>query len=283
MRHTKQINALSAVLISVILQTGCTALAIQSGQSDLGQGRYAEALERFQDLHKQSPESQKIQALLANAYRANAADLLGRRDCVLAANHIGHATRLSQKNIADYRALEDCLVNTELELKKRISVLQQLVKDGERHGPILREYAIACLDIGDVPTALKFARLAHKRYALNRLDFSRFGYAFAKRGHPKLATKYLGRHVKVTRSDALARLKLAEQAEKGKQSRLARKTYDELAIDFPNNPVIFVRLADFCKRTQDTNCYYQAKAEADRLRGTGIKRRDLRPLQRSRY
>ncbi|MEE2755311.1 MAG: hypothetical protein VYA30_01565 [Myxococcota bacterium] len=283
MRQTNKITALSFILMSGLFHIGCTALAIHNGQNDLGQGRYAKAVERFQPLYEKNPKNEQIQALLANAHRAHAADLLGRNNCVLAASHIGQATRLSRKNIADYRALEDCLLNTELQLKKRLTVLEQLVKDGEMHGPILREYAIACLDVGDVPNALKFARLANERYALQLRDFSRFGYAFAKRGHPKLAIKYLGRHVKFTRSDALARLKLAEQAEKGAQRRLARQTYDELAVDFPNNPVIFVRLADFCKRTEDMHCFYEAKANADRLRGTGIKRRELRPLQRSRY
>ena len=76
--------------------------------------------------------------------------------------------------------------------------------------------------------------------------------------------------------------KAARLAARLGQVEVAHKQYLRLARDNPSNPVVFVRLARFCKQHKMLQCYYDAKDNADLLRGTKVERRDLRPLRKSR-
>ena len=153
---------------------------------------------------------------------------------------------------------------------------------GERHGPILREYAMVSLELGKVAEALTYAQQAHARYALKLNDFGPLAYAFAAKKHPNIALKFLGLHLDITRMTRLARLKAARLAGVLGRVDLEHKHYLRLAQDNPSNPVVFIRLARFCKRNQMMSCYYDAKEKADALQGHQSRTRDLRPLRKSR-
>ena len=269
-------------LICLFLLTGCATIEFNQARNHLGLGRYADAIESLEQLKALEAPPDGIDQVLAQSYRAHAADLIGRGDCVNAGKSLAKALSISKPNVADRRALERCLLSTELDVNERIIVLEFLVAWGERHGPILREYAMVSLELGKVAEALTYAQQAHARYALKLNDFGPLAYAFANKKRPDIALKFLGLHLRYHPDDALARLKAARLAGVLGQVEVEHQHYLRLAQDNPSNPVVFIRLARFCKRNEMTNCYYDAKEKADALRGIKAEPRDLRPLRKSR-
>ncbi|MGC6417079.1 MAG: tetratricopeptide repeat protein [Bradymonadia bacterium] len=269
-------------LIFLVLLTGCATLEFNQARNHLGLGRYSDAIESLEQLKTLDAPPDGIDQVLAESYRAHAADLIGRGDCVNAGKSLAKALSISEPNVADRRALERCLLLTELDVNERIIVLEFLVTWGERHGPILREYAMVSLELGKIAEALTYAQQAHARYALKLNDFGPLAYAFAAKKHPNIALKFLGLHLRYHPDDALARLKAARLAGVLGRVDLEHKHYLRLAQDNPSNPVVFIRLARFCKRNQMMSCYYDAKEKADALRGIRAEPRDLRPLRKSR-
>ena len=74
---------LFAFLITIC---GCMNPAVKAGANALGQGRYDQAIQHFETVHKDPENKIDIATSLATAHRAKAADLVGQGHCVRAAD-----------------------------------------------------------------------------------------------------------------------------------------------------------------------------------------------------
>ena len=85
------------------------------------------------------------------------------------------------------------------------------------------------------------------------------------------------------RQNPLLRLKAATAYSALGRLDDARSVYLRLATEFPNNPVIFIRLAQFHKQTGNMDAAREALSRANQIRGIKPRRdRGLRPLLKSR-
>ena len=118
-----------------VFTVGLRDFEFKPARNHLGLGRYTDAIESLERLKALKTPPDGIDQVLAQSYRAHAADLIGRGDCVNAGRSLSKALFVSEPNIADRRALERCLLVTELAVDDRLVVLGFLVAWGERHGP----------------------------------------------------------------------------------------------------------------------------------------------------
>ena len=269
--------------LTLVSSIGCIDPQVKRGRDALGQGRYTEALVTLRAVHDRTdPSLPDVRGELASACRARANELMALGACGSAADLIEEADQYTQPNRSDHRALHRCIEAHPTDIKNRKKILTRLVDIGERHGPVLKTLVKLVIKTGDHTSVMKYAPMALARFALEPEDTRAIGFIFASAGRPQNAMTYFWHYLQADSTDPLVRLKVAELQQRMGEKTTARATYDALARDFPNHPVVHLRLAQFCTQQGDTDCARSARARANTLRGTQKRNRVLRPLPKSR-
>ena len=78
------------------LLSGCATFEFKAARNHLGLGRYTDAIESLERLKALKTPPDGIDQVLAQSYRAHAADLIGRGDCVNAGRSLSKALFVSK-------------------------------------------------------------------------------------------------------------------------------------------------------------------------------------------
>jgi len=261
---------------------GCGGGNAQLGHDALGHGDYSAAINHYETAMKTMPREDQPVGRLASAHRAKAAILLDEGRCDLARKHLLAADDLTRPVLVDHQRLFDCTSASGSNRDTRIADLQRLVDLGDHRAVVYRALMHLLFEAGSKAEAVMLAPSLAKKYALTVEDHARITEAFFELDQKDAAMPYLLALAKANPRDPLVRLKMAEVHEVRGAPLEARRLYIALTVDFPRNPVVFLRLAAFLRGQEDVHGARAAQAEADRLRGLDLGPRQFRPLLPSR-
>ncbi|MEE2785756.1 MAG: tetratricopeptide repeat protein [Myxococcota bacterium] len=270
-------------LLLTTLSLGCVDPALRRGQNALGQGQYTLAIQHLADARRHDPGSESATRDLASAYRALAAEQADAGQCAAAANTLEHAEALSAPNLSTIQVLFQCVTVMGAAAPVRERVARKLIELGDQRTVVLRTIVRALYEQDRTVDAAEFSRIAFRKHALETIDIQRAADTFTDLGRPKEAIPFLQTLLRRAPSDPLIRLRLAHLYSETDAVERARMIYFRLARDFPKNPVIFLRIAQFKARIHDERGAAEALNRANQLRGlTPNAPRQLRPLLKSR-
>lgn len=273
---------LLALGLAGLMLAGCGDPMLRRGHDALGQGRYAEAIEAFEDVRGRLPEAHPA-AARQSAHRALAAEQLAAGRCAEGRAQLVQAERFGPALLADHRALYVCGSSHPVEPAARLADLERLVALGEQRVDPRLELMRRLFEAGRDADAVALVPRLERRYALTLADHEALVGAWDRAGRPAAARPHVLKVLQARPDDLLARLKLAEIEERRGDVRAAGALYAALAAEQPTNPVIFMRLAAFHRRQNDEPAARAALARARALQDVADDPRGaLRPLPRSR-
>lgn len=267
--------------MTTIALGGCIDPALRAGRGALTSGQYALAISHFETAQGRLEDGSIVVAELASAHRAAAMQQLDHGACGEASSHLDAAEALTRPVIADRQALLECLESThasDLELRPQ---MRHLLALGDSRARILRRLMHMALDAGHDAEATTYIAALDARFALTLEDHRRVAQSLIRLGRSQEAFPHLMHASRADPGDPITRLKLAELMALRGERGAARRAYNALAHDFRDNPVVFLRLAEFLRGIGDPKGAATAQAQADALRGVLRKRRRLRPLRKS--
>lgn len=266
------------LFMSLSVAMGCGGGKVQLGHDALGHGDYAAAIQHYETAMKTMPKSAHPSERLASAHRAQAAVLLDEGRCDAARKHLLAADNLTRPVLVDHQRLFDCTAAAGSDQDTRIADLQRLVDLGDHRAVVYRALMNLLFEAGSLAEAVMLAPTLAKKYALTLEDHARITDAYFELNQKEAALAHLESLAKANPRDPLIRLKMAEVYEVRGAPIEARRLYIALTVDFPRNPVVFIRLAAFLRAQDDIHGARAAQAEANRLRGLDLGPRQLRPL-----
>ena len=272
---------LSSIAV-VLLTLGCGGGNVQMGHDALGHGDYGAAIMHYESAIKSLPKEDHPNGRLASAHRAQAAILLDEGRCDAARKHLLAADNLTRPVLVDHQRLFDCTAAAGSDQDTRIADLQRLVDIGDHRAVVYRALMLLLFEAGSKAEAVTLAPTLAKKYALTLHDHAQITDAYFALDQKVAALPHLEALAKANPRDPLVRLKTAEVHEVRGAPLEARRLYIALTVDFPRNPVVFLRLASFLRDQEDVHGARAAQAEADRLRGLDLGPREFRPLLPSR-
>ncbi len=262
---------------------GCVDPDLRRGDEALAHGRYVEAIGFYEQARARLPEDPSPTRGINGAHRAHAAALLAEGRCAEAREHLEVAETLGPPVLVDHQELARCLDDTKAPAEARAAQLTRLLGLGDRRASLLRALAALEFELGREPDAVGHLQLLEQRSALTVDERRRLVDALLRLDRAQDAWPHIDEVVRADPFDAPLRLKRAELLEAGGRAREAGEAYRALAADFPRNPLVHLRLAEFLRRQGDEAAALAALAEADRLRGAAPPpERKFRPLQPSR-
>ena len=263
---------------------GCVDPDLRAGRDALGQGRYTEAIEAFGRARDRGLSPTDWKANLAGAHRAEGLQQIEAKACAAASTHFDRAAALSSPLLRDAEAVYRCQVATGALPAGHLPALENLFTLGDRRVPLLRDLFEGYAEAGRMDDHLRLAGELEQRHHLTHDDRARVWPLLLERGEVAKARHHVEVLAQAAPEDPLRRLKLAELREADKDLAGARAVLYQLTIDLPNNPVVFLRYADFLQRQGDTERAGSARARADVLRGVVRTPDDrvMRPLKKSR-
>ncbi|MCA9542120.1 MAG: tetratricopeptide repeat protein, partial [Myxococcales bacterium] len=221
---------------------------------------------------------------LAGAHRAYAGRLMAEGRCGAGRDQLLLAEALSRQVIADRKALFDCMqAHGEIDPETQINDLRRLLVLGDTRPEVRSPLMRLLLDAGRDDEAVVHAPALGRDLALTLEDHQRLAWAYARLGRLAEAEPHLLKVLQADPADLMARLKLAEVYEARGANGEARRALQALTVDHPDNPALWLRLAEHLQREGDAAGARAAHAEANRLRGITFEPRDLRPLKKSRH
>jgi tetratricopeptide (TPR) repeat protein len=270
-------------LTGLTLAAGCGGSSLRMGHDALGHGEYAQAIAHYEAAMKTESPDEQPSTRLASAHRALAAILLDEGRCAPARDHLKAADDLTRPVLVDHQRLFDCTTSLGGDRDTRISDLQRLVDLGDHRAVVFRALMLLLFEAGSDAEAVVLAPNLSKRYVLTKDDHQRIAAAYFRLDQKEAAMPHLRALAKSDPHDPLNRLKMAVVHEFSGALLEARRLYVALTVDFPRNPVVFLRLAKFLRTQDDPHGARAAQAEADRLRGLDLGPRNLRPLLPSKH
>jgi predicted Zn-dependent protease len=188
------------------------------------------------------------------------------------------ADNLTRPVLVDHQRLFECTASHGGDRDTRIADLQRLVDLGDHRAIVYRALMLLLFEADSDAEAVMLAPNLSKRFALTKNDHLRISDAYFRLDQKPAAMPHLEALARADPHDPLIRLKMAEVHEHSGAPLEARRLYITLTVDFPRNPVVFLRLAEFLRSQDDPRGARAAQAEADRLRGLDFGPRNLRPL-----
>lgn len=262
----------------------CVDVDLRTGRDALGQGRYTEAIDAFGRARDRGLPNTDWQSSLAGAHRAEAMRLLETQDCDGATPHFDQAAALSTPLLRDAEGLYRCRVNKGDLPAGHLPTLEHLFELGDRRVVLLRDLFEGYASAGRTDDQLRMATELEQRFHLTLDDRRRLLPLLIEKGDAAAARRHMEILVIDDPKDPLKRLKLAELREADNDLPGARDILQRLTGELPDNPVVFLRLADFLDRRGETERAGGARARANTLRGIVPKADDrvMRPLPKSR-
>lgn len=265
----------------IVLAAGCTSSAHRRGDDALGQGRYREAIEAYDEAR---PEvgGPAVDGSLASAHRALAMSLVESRACDDAARHFAHAEALTHVVRADRESVAACYDAAGAGAETRLAAWSALVEWGDTRATTLQRVLQLAFEAGDDEQAVRQLAALEERHAVTDEDRKRLAGALIRLGREEEALPIMARVADLFRRDPLTRLKYAELLEQTGDVVAARVEYDALGRDFDDHVLIHGRRAAFYRRVGDDQAALEAQDRAETLRATSTPERNLRRLRRSR-
>lgn len=261
----------------------CTDADIRRGDDALGLGQYDEAIGAYESARRRLPAEQTPVDRLASAHRALAATLMERGRCSDARSHFELAAALTRPLLVDHQQLYECDVARNVPKEELVADLVRLLELGDRRASVLRKLMHVEIELGRDADAAERLALLEKRSAITLDERRLLAQVFLRLDRRREAFDHLKATIALSPHDPILRLKLAELAEDNDDGPLARTIYEALAVEFPQNPLTWLRLAAFRSRTGDAEGARQAQARADALRtGHLPPPQEMRPLRKSR-
>ncbi len=273
---------LLGLICALLGASGCGDPLLRRGHDALGQGRYAEAIDAFEDLRRRLPAQHPGHAR-QSAHRALADELFTAGRCDEGRRQLVEAERFGPSLRADHQALYDCVSGHPGPDAQRLADLERLMALGDQRVDVRLELMRLLLAAGRDAEAINHVPFLERRYALTLADHEALIPAWERAGRLVGARPHLLKIMQVRPDDLLVRLKLAEVEERRGDTAAAGALYRALVEQHPQNPVIHIRLAAYHRRTGNPVAARAALQEARRLQQPADDPRgELRPLRKSR-
>ncbi len=266
-----------------LLLTSCLDPDLRRGDNALGQGRYDEAISAYEAARTRLPEKEHPRDRLASAHRSLAMTLVSQGRCDDARPHYALARALTGPVLIDHQQLYECDVTRDVAPENLVEDLKVLVELGDKRPSVLRKLIQLELTLGRDEEAVKRLVELEAQTKLSSSERKRFVELLLRLDRRELVWPHLLELSRLEPLDPITRLKLAELAEQRGEHGLAAGIYEKMSLEFPNNPMVFLRLADFRTARGDADGARVAQAWADELRGASLApTEDKRPLKKSR-
>jgi tetratricopeptide (TPR) repeat protein len=271
------------LLLAAFALGACTDADIRRGDDALGLGRYDEAIGAYESARRRLPAEQTPVDRLASAHRALAATLMERGRCADARAHFALAAGLTRPLLIDHQQLYECDVARNVPKEELVADLLRLLELGDRRASVLRKLMHVEIELGRDADAADRLTLLEKRSAITLDERRLLAQVFLRLDRRREAFDHLKATIALSPNDPINRLKLAELAEEQGEAPLAREIYEALTVEYPQNPLTWLRLAAFRTRTGDAAGARNAQGRADALRTGHIPPpQEMRPLRKSR-
>lgn len=267
-----------------VVVSACGDPDIRRGDDALGLGRYAEAIGAYETARQRLPAELTPVDRLASAHRSLAMSLMEQGKCDDARPHFSIAESLSRPVLVDYQQLYECDVARNVSKEAQVEDLRRLIAMGDRRATVLRKLMNHELDLGRDEDAVSRLEDLERRSQLTLDERRRLAEVLLRLSRRDQAWAHLKATVEAEPHDPINRLKLAELAEERGESTIARDIYEKMTAEYPENPLTWLRLAEFRRRQGDPNGAAMAQGRADSLRtGKVPPPQEMRPLKKSRH
>ena len=269
-------------LLALWLLSACGNPNLAAGRRALAEGDYLRATRHFEVAQTELPGDPAPGLGLADAQRAFAMHVVTEGRCEEAREALKWAEGYTAPVLADHQALFECTAQRGAPAETQIAGLRALVALGDQRARVLGQLMRLELAVGDVQHALDRVEPLERRFALTHDDRVKLSGVLVELKRDQEALRFLLRVVQADPTNPLHRLKVAELRERLGEHEPARQTYRALTMDFPDNPVVFLRMADFLQRAGDPGGARAMMHRADQLRRIRREERPLRSLPTSR-
>jgi len=277
---------LALLALAALGQTGCLDRDIRLGDDALGAGRYADAVEAYRRAQARLPSDATPVARIASAHRSQAMALLEAGRCAEARGPLAEAEALSKPLLIDHQLVYECTARGPVVPEERAAMLSRMVELGDQRASVFRALMVVELDLGRSEAAASRVEALERRSPLTLSERARIMTALLDAGYTDAAWPHLRVVMRSTLAEAqdpMLRLKFADELHRRGESAEALTVYAALAADYPQNPLVHLRLAEQHAAMGDHEGARSARAQADALRsGARPLAPTMRPLPKSR-